>query len=265
MSGPRIIASREGRIGQLVISNPASRNGLTVEMVRSLAEHLNHFDEEPEVRAIVLRGEGEHFCSGADLKAATQTNQLPTLELARSRVREDFQRVAEALHRASKPTLAVIRGACVGIGFDFALHCHLRLASSGARFGQVFTRIGLVPDGGSSYLLPRLVGLGRAMELMLLAETLDAAEAHRLGIVNRVVAEPELDAVAGEWATHLESGPPLAYALGIANLQAGAMGGTLREALDREADAQAACLTSADFLRGVQAFFTKQPPAFKGD
>ena len=142
--------------------------------------------------------------------------------------------------------------------------CSSDLAATNATFGQVFSRIGLVPDGGSSFVLPRLVGLGRALELFYLGEKFDGARAADIGLVNRAVAAEELDALAAEWSRRLASGPPIAYRLGKANLRAGAAGGDLAAALEREVDAQAVCLRSKDALIGVQAFFMKQDPKFEG-
>ena len=152
-----------------------------------------------------------------------------------------------------------------GFGFDRMLHADLRLGAEDAICGQVFTRIGLLPDGGSSHVLPRLVGLGRAMELMLLAERFSGRQAAAWGIFNRAVPAGELDALAADWAARLAAGPPIDYRLGRRHLRAGAAGGTLDEALEREAETQLRCLRSNDVLRGVRAFFTKQPPAFEGD
>ncbi len=256
-------SERQGAIARLVIDDPASRNGLTAESCRALAAALHEAVADPEVRAIVLTGAGGHFCSGANLRAAASLMGASADEL-HAHVRHGFHAIVEALQTSPKPTLAVIRGACVGFGFDMALSCDLRLSADDAKFGQVFTRLGLVPDGGSSYTLPRLVGLGRAMELMLLADTFDGRQAAEWQLVNRAVPDADLDAVAGDWASRLAAGPPLAFARAKRNLLAGAAGGTLAEALDREAAAQTECLQSEDLMRGVRAFFAKGKPEFVG-
>lgn len=247
----------------VVIDNPDARNGLTYQAAGEIARVIDRGGEDPAIRCIVLRGAGQHFCSGADLKASAGLMQSGADGL-RAGLVEGFHAAVKALFGCPKPTLAVIRGAAVGFGFDLSLAADLRLCAHESTFGQVFTKIALVPDGGSSFTLPRLVGLGKAMELMLLGDRFDGREAERAGLVNRAVPDAELDGLAAEWATRLADGPPLAFRLGKANLRAGAAGGTLDDALHREQEAQAACATSRDALIGVQAFFMKQRPEFEG-
>jgi len=254
-----------GRVARVIIDNPKSRNGLTADSCQALAEMIKAADADPEVRCIVLVGEGQHFCSGADLKKGFKQVAGAGPDVMRERIRDGFHSVVRALQATDTPTLAVIRGACVGFGFDLMLHCDLRICAHQSKFGQVFKRIGLVPDGGSSYMLSRIVGLGRAMELMLLAETFDGPRALELGLVNRAVPEPELDALAEDWANRLSEGPPMAYRHARRNLRLGAQPGTLEDALHREVEAQLECLQSRDMMRGVQAFFLKKTPKFEGN
>jgi len=264
MSDPTIRVERDGRVATLIIDNPTARNGLTNEVARVGGEALRELSGNTDVRVFVLRGAGEHFCSGADLRSGAEVIQADR-EGKRAYLREGMHVLIEAIHDAPQPVLAVIRGACVGFGFDLAMACDLRLSAADAKFGQVFTRIGLHPDGGSSFTLPRLVGLGRAMELMLLAETFDGTQAAEWGLVNRAVPEDELDTLAADWTERLASGPPIAYRHGKRNLLAGAAGGTLREALEREAETQIECLESQDAARGVGAFFQRTKPEFEGN
>lgn len=259
----REIATTDPRVGFVVIDNPSARNGLTSAMARELAEHVRALEEEPSVRVIVLTGAGEHFCSGADLRHGGDILRSGA-DGIRAHLREGFHVAIKAVAECSKPTLAVIRGACVGFGFDLALAADLRIAANDAMLGQVFSRLGLVPDGGSSFNLPQLVGLARAMELFLLADRMSGEEAAKAGLVNRAVAKTGLDALAADWAERLASGPPIAYRLGRQNLRAGAAGGTLADALEREQEAQVACLQSKDAWAGVQAFFLKKKPEFQG-
>ncbi len=253
----------EGPVARLVIDNPATRNGLTHEAADALRGHLEVAAGDPAVRTIVLTGAGGHFCSGADLGAAAQIFQLSD-EQAEALIRDRMHPVVAALAECPKPTVAVLRGACVGIGLSLALACDLRVAAEDASLGLVFTRIGLHPDGGSSYLLPRLVGTGKALELMLLGDRIDGTEAARIGLVNRAVPADELDAAAGAWIHRLAAGPPIAYRLLKANVRFAAEA-TLQQALDREAHTQIGCIRSGDALRGVTAFFAKEAPVFKGD
>ena len=251
--------------GQLhvIIDNPSARNALTHATAAELGKAVRHGADDPDVRCIVIRGAGDHFCSGADLRSIG-----PVLasgpEGFRRGLTEGYHAALHALFECPKPTLAVIRGAAVGFGFDLALAADLRICANESNFGQVFTKIGLVPDGGSSFTLPRLVGLGKAMEMMLLAERFDGHEAERLGLVNRAVPDADLEALASDWARRLAAGPPIAFRLGKANLRAGAGGGTMTDALQREAEAQIVCAFTKDAAMGAKAFFMKQPPVFEG-
>lgn len=256
------IPDHDPRQLHLVIDNPTARNGLTAESAAELGGLIAKASEDPSVRVIVLRGAGDHFCSGADLRSSGGFLKDGP-DSVRKRLKDGFHIASRALFACPKPTLAVIRGACVGFGFDFAISADLRLAAEDATFGQVFTKIGLVPDGGSSYSLPRLVGMGKAMELMMFGERFDGREAARLGLVNRAVPGAELDALATDWAARLAVGPPVAYRTAKANLHAAA-GGTFDDALVREQEGQVVCALSKDALIGVQAFFLKSKPKFEG-
>jgi enoyl-CoA hydratase/carnithine racemase len=261
MSDPQdVIVERNGGILTIRINRPASRNGLRPLNCEQIAGEVEQVQDDPEVRCIVLTGSGTSFCSGADLIAATQDIQ------GRSHgelIRVTFHRLIRALTGARQPVLASIRGAAVGFGFDLALACDLRIASRNSKFGAVFSRIGLVPDGGSSFTLSRLTGLGRAVELVMLAETFDGARAAEIGVVNKVVDDDRLEAETAAWAEKLAMGPPLAYALAKANIYKGAAC-TLDHALDNEREAQIQCLASADAMEGVGAFLQKRKPVFTG-
>ena len=253
----------QGAVARVIFDNPRARNGLTGRSAALVAELIRKADADPAVRVIIITGAGQHFCSGADLREGPK-ELAGGAEAIRRHVSEHFHGLVRAIAECETPNMAVIRGACVGFGFDLMLHCDLRLCATTSKFGQVFKRIGLVPDGGSSYMLPRVIGLGRAMELMLLAETFDGARALELGLVNRCIPDSELDALAEDWAQRLAQGPPIAYRLGRRNLRLSGQGG-LEQALEREVESQVTCLTSKDMLRGVQAFFGKKTPQFKGD
>ena len=252
-----------GNVAHVVVDNATARNALTLEMCGVIASSFSLANDDPEVRAVILEGQGEHFCSGADLRAFSSLMGASDEDL-RGYFSDGFHAIIRAIDRCTKPVVAVIRGACVGFGFDMALACDLRLASESAQFGQVFGRIGLVPDGGSSYHLPKLIGLARAKELMLLTESFDGVRAEAYGIVNRCMPEANLDSLVSEWATKLGEGAPIAMKLGLANLDAG-FHGSLEDALIREQEAQLVCLRSNDMMRGVQAFFQKKKPEFAGD
>ncbi|HEU4533454.1 MAG TPA: enoyl-CoA hydratase-related protein, partial [Polyangiaceae bacterium] len=158
---------------------------------------------------------------------------------------------------------AAVEGPAAGFGCDLALACDLRVVSPGASFQEIFTRIGLIPDGGGTFFLPRLIGLGRALELMMLGEALSAQRALELGVANRLAPPDGLLAEATALATRLADGPPLALAL-IKRAARDSLDGTLDDALARERKGQARCLTSEDAMEGVLAWMQRRPPAFKG-
>lgn len=245
----------------ITIDRPRSRNGLTPLTCVELAIAIEDAGTDDGVRAIVVTGAGTSFCSGADLMESMQ-------HLAGRRhdqvIRESFHRIIRAITGAPKPVIASIRGAAVGFGFDMALACDFRVVSRVSKLGAVFTRIGLVPDGGSSFTLARLVGLTRAMELVMLAETFDGEKAHELGLVTRLVDDEQLETTTQALARRLAAGPPLAFRLLKRNMLEG-LQSTLEEALERELEAQTRCLASRDAMEGIAAFLQKRPAEFKGE
>mgnify|MGYP003956722247 CR=1 FL=1 len=255
-----VLVEHQGALLTVSLNRPQSRNGLKPSTCEVMAEAIESAQDNSEVRCIVITGKGQSFCSGADLMAAMQDIQGREHDEV---IRTSFHRLIRAVTSAKQPVIASIRGAAVGFGFDLALACDLRIASNNSKFGAVFSRIGLVPDGGSSFTLSRLVGLGRAIELVMLAETFDGERAAHIGVVNKVVEDEQLEAATAEWAARLVAGPPMAYALGKANIYRGASG-TLDQALDNECEAQKKCLASADAMEGVGAFLQKRKPNFTG-
>jgi len=253
-----VLVSQSDSILTLTINRPHSRNGLTPGTCERLAEAIETIGDD--VRCIVITGAGQAFCSGADLvDAMKELGQRSHKEVLES----TFHRVIRAIAQCEIPVLASMRGAAVGFGFDLALACDLRIASRDSKMGAVFTRIGLVPDGGSSFTLSRLVGLARAMELVLLAETFDGVRASELGVVNKVVDDGDLESATLAWAERLAAGPPMAYRLAKRNIRAGSST-DLNSALANEVEAQIQCLASEDAMEGVAAFLQKRKPVFKG-
>ncbi len=255
-----VMVHEDSGVLRLSLNRPASRNGLLPETCEVMAERLETAAQRTDIRCIVLGSSDTSFCSGADLSGAALAVGTRSHD---DLIRDCFHRLIRAVLNAPQPVLASIRGPAVGFGFDLALACDLRIAAKNSKLGSVFARIGLVPDGGSSFTLSRLVGLARAKELVFLAETFDGERAADLGVVNKVVADVDLDASTSEWAQRLCAGPPIALRHAKRNFNVGA-GGTVDEALEREVAAQVDCLSSADLMEGVQAFFQKRPPQFKG-
>jgi enoyl-CoA hydratase/carnithine racemase len=260
MSSAVMLEEREGPVALLRLNRPASMNALDAELVSALDAGISRASADASVRAIVLTGEGGAFCSGADLKEAL--GQLASGIALETRL-EAFQASIRAITSAPQPVIAAVDGAAVGFGADLALACDLRVCSERAYLEEKFVGIGLMPDGGGTFHLPRLVGPGRALELLLLGEKIEAARALELGLTNRVVPVERLVPEALELAQRLAEGPPLALA-SIKSAVRAALSGTLEEALKREAEGQARLLRSEDLREGVMAWQERRKPRFRG-
>lgn len=249
------------RVRTITLDRPASRNGLTVATTAALSDAIDGAGAAG-ARAIVLRGAGGSFCSGLDLKEAGARGFADLARFERD-MRGSFHGLIRAIRAAPQPVIASVDGAAVGFGCDVALACDLRIASDRARFGEIFVSRGLVSDGGGSFHLPRLVGLGRALELLFTGDLIDAATAERIGLCNRVVSAADLDREVAALAARIAAGPPRALELIKRAVYAG-LEGDLPAALDREAVGQLECIASADFAEGLAAFLAKRPPRFTG-
>jgi 2-(1,2-epoxy-1,2-dihydrophenyl)acetyl-CoA isomerase len=251
---------RADGIVTVTFNRPAKKNAVNRQSWIELLEVLQQVSEDPADRALVLTGAEGNFCSGADLTGADAPGSTPTPGVS------SMRRIGDSvlrLHRLPKPTLAKVDGVCVGIGLSMALACDLVVASERARFSAIFSRRGLAVDGGSSWLLPRLIGLHKAKELSFFGEIIPASDALSIGLVNRVVPVDELDKAADEWAHRLASGPTLALSLTKSMIN-NAFGVSMDQALEDEARSQHITLTTSDTAAAMQAFVTKQEPVFKG-
>jgi 2-(1,2-epoxy-1,2-dihydrophenyl)acetyl-CoA isomerase len=255
-----LLVERRDAITTVTLNRPEARNALDLVMRRELTAALDEIEADPEARVVVLTGAGGHFCAGGDVK--TMQAKRHTAAEGRARV-ELLNRMVLRLVDFPRPTIAMVDGYAVGAGCNLALCCDLIVASERAKFGEVFAKIGLVPDGGGTWLLSRVVGLARAKELIFGAEIIDAAEAHRIGLINRVVATSELPAVTRGLAERIAAGPPTVHRL-AKQLVNRAATSDLASALDREAFAQALALTAEDHQEGLRAFFDKRQPRFTG-
>ncbi len=256
----KILVMLQDGVKRITFNVPQRRNALDWEMMERLREIIEETAADNS-KVVVLTGAGEAFCSGADVKGMASRGAEPF------DVTEHLRRVTTptilALREMPKPVIARIHGPAVGMGWNLALAADIRLASTAAQFGQVFSKIGLIPDGGGTYLLPRIIGYPAAFELMVSGETIGAERALSLGLVNGVVAAEELDREVERWVARLCSGPAVAIARIKKALHYGEVH-TLAEALDFEAVQQAACFASQDFREGVAAFVEKRQPVFRG-
>jgi len=244
----------------IVLDRPERRNALVPPMLAAMTAAIESAPGDG-MRAIALSGEGGAFCAGADLRwaAAQGPDFFNNLDEHLAR----YQRLVAALVASPLPTVAVLDGAAYGFGADLALACDLRIASDRAYFQEGFVRIGLIPDGGGTWMLPRLVGLSKALELALLGERLPAEEARRIGLVARVVGTEALQGAAADVLQSLVNGPPLALGH-IKRLMRAGLHRPFDEALAAEGVAQLECLRSADCMEGIAAFFGKRTATFEG-
>lgn len=255
-----LLLERSGAVTTLTLNRPEARNALDLVMRRELLAALDEVEADSQARVLILTGAGGHFCAGGDVKSMRARRQ--TAAEGRQRV-ESLNRMVLRLVDFPRPTIAQVDGFAVGAGCNLALCCDLIIAADRARFGEVFGKIGLVPDGGGTWLLSRVVGLARAKELIFTADVIDAADAQRIGLVNRVVPAPDLQAETRRIAERIAAGPPLAVRLAKQMVNRAATS-DLASALDAEAGAQAIAITSEDHQEGLTAFFEKRAPRFHG-
>jgi len=255
-----IVVETTGATRIITLSRPQTRNALTRPMLALASEAFRDASVDPSVRCVVLAGAGGHFCSGADLRAAFGDD--PEFLRRIDAYLDDFHALIKSIVHCARPIVAAMDGAAVGFGADLAFSCDLRIASRGAYAQEKFVEIGLMPDGGGTFWLPRLIGTARAMQAILLSERLDAAKLHELGIVAQLVDTDSARDAAVALARRLERGPPLAYAAIKRSVYASL--GDIEGALRREREEQLRLLQSADASEGIQAWLEKREPRFSG-
>ncbi len=250
-------------VGTILLNRPRAHNALTAQMKTALLAALRQAAASPEVRVVLITGAGPAFCAGQDLREHAELLTAAQTGAAMDTVREHYNPIVLAIRSMPKPVIAAVNGVAAGAGASLALACDLRIAARGASFLMAFARVGLAADTGASWTLQRLVGAGRAAELLLLAEPLAAARALELGLVSQVVDDADLPAAASALAARLAIGPTAAYA-GIKAELDYAAGHDLAAALEQEAEVQAALGRTADHLAATAAFAQKQRPTFQG-
>jgi 2-(1,2-epoxy-1,2-dihydrophenyl)acetyl-CoA isomerase len=259
-----VLVTRENGLAILTLNRPEAYNAMNLDLGQALLEALIDCDEDADVRAVMITGAGAAFCAGGDIRAMRASAD------ADGRAGPFLKRLTVYVHglvatmaRMPKPVIGAINGAAAGAGMSLALACDLLVAAEGARFTMAYTKIGIAPDGSSTFFLPRLVGAKRAYELIARNRPLSAAEAQALGIVNQIYADDSFAAHAKAYAAELAAGPT--QALGHAKrLLTMSPGSPLETQMEYERQAIAACGNSADFAEGTMAFLEKRAPAFTG-
>jgi 2-(1,2-epoxy-1,2-dihydrophenyl)acetyl-CoA isomerase len=264
MTNGSVLYHRHDGIATLTLNRPETLNAMNEAMMGEIERILIELEADAAARVVILTGAGRAFSSGGDQKRGGEVVPPSFFDGdPGGALIERLNRSILRMQRLQKPIIGSINGVAAGAGMNIALATDLRIAADTARFGEVFARVGLVPDGGGTYFLPRLVGTAKAMELVLLADIIDAQEALRIGLVNRVVPADQLEQETLKLAERLAQGPTVAYGLAKTGLYQG-LGMSLEDVLNMEARNQAMAVRTPDRAEGVAAFLEKRPPRFTG-
>jgi 2-(1,2-epoxy-1,2-dihydrophenyl)acetyl-CoA isomerase len=246
----------------ITMNRPERRNALNADLTRGLVDAARRAADDPEVRAVLLKGAGGTFCVGGDVKAMAEGKAQLAFEAKVTSLRERME-VSRILHQMQKPVVAQIEGAAAGAGLSIALACDLRIAAESAKITTAFAKVGLSGDFGGTYFLTQLLGSAKARELYLTSPLLTAKEAHALGIVTRVVPDAEVEAAAHELALSLAQGPTVTLGYIKRNIN-NAETGSLEACFDAEALHHSRCSETADHKEAAKAFVEKRQPVFQG-
>ena len=261
MTDEVILSSVANRVATLTLNRPDKLNALSGELLSKAIELLTRWSSDPEVGCVVLTGTGRAFCAGGDVSMmARDTSQ--TLEQKVDGLRQ-MQQLSALLYNMPKVTVAAVNGFAMGAGLGVCLSCDLRIASDQAKFGTAYAKVGYGGDFGTTWLLTHYAGAPKAKELFFLGDIVDASEAHRLGLVNRVVAHDALQSEIAAVASRIAHGPLTSYRYMKANVNLAATV-DFRTMLDREAETHTRCSETEDHREGVRAFMEKREPKFTG-
>ena len=261
-ASPFVLENRQGSVTMLVMNRPDRLNALNSELSTALNEALVRIGNDASVHVVVLTGAGRAFCAGGDLGAIGKGRERSDSTELAPILRSGMQAVLN-LRTMPQPVLAAINGPAAGAGMNLALAADIRLAVDGSVFGQNFAKVGLFPDYGGTYFLPQLVGPSVAAEMFYTGEMIDAATAHRLGIINHLFPADQFEASVAGFAKKIADGPQLAIRA-VKKAIFHAQKDALTQALEQEVEAQLKCFHSHDCLEGIRAFLEKRPPKFQG-
>ena len=259
-----LLVHQDGGVLSITMNRPEVLNAFNDTMLEELGETMDAAAEDDTVRCVVLTGAGRGFGSGQDLRAFVAMSAPTTGEPVKVSVHlQKYHRIVLAMRTMPKPVIAAVRGVAAGISCNIALACDLRVASEDARFIEAFARIGLVPDGGGCYYLPRLIGFGKALEIAMLADEISGPEAERIGLVNKCVPGEEFEATVQALAQRLANGPTRTYGL-IKELMNKSLESDLQSSLTLEGEFQNIARGTDDHREGVTAFLQKRRPHYTG-
>ncbi len=268
MSYEAIILEKKDNIATITLNRPDRLNAINSQMTQELASALDDVEADNEVRVLVITGAGHGFCAGADvggMAGGVERGSVSAVsaEDLRQGLIHSAGRVMPRIHKLQKPTIAMVNGPAVGAGFDLALVCDLRIGSENARFMNAFVRIGLFPGWGGTWLYPRVMGVGKALEYLYTGDFMEAEEAEKLGVLNRLVKADELEKETLALARKIAAGPPISIKLMKLQVYKG-LGTDFETALQIAAACETITLSSEDHREGVTAFREKRPAKFRG-
>lgn len=250
----------ENQVGKITLNRPDKFNSFVREMALTLQEKLDECAANPEVRAIYLTGTGKAFCAGQDLAEAIDDNGIELQKI----VSEHYNPVIKKIRSIEKPVVCGVNGVAAGAGANIALACDITIATESSAFIQAFSKIGLIPDSGGTYFLPRIIGMQKATALMMLGDKVSAKEAEAMGMIYKAVADDDFETTAQSTAEKLAKMPTKGLGL-IKRLLNETFENTLEQQLQREDDVQTEAGNTYDYNEGVNAFFEKRKPIFKGE
>ncbi|MFC1980644.1 enoyl-CoA hydratase/isomerase family protein [Chloroflexota bacterium] len=262
-----VILKKEEHIATIIMNRPHRMNALVPEMFQELKDALEDVSNDDTIRVVILTGAGKGFCTGSDIKEGTASGKgaqsEKSIDEVRQHIRHNPQKITLAIRNMEKPVIAMVNGPAVADGFDWALACDLRVGSENTRFMNAFVRMALFPNTGETWLLPRIIGLGKALEILLTGDWLEAEEAYRIGVLNRLVPAADLENETMSLARKLAQQPPVSLRLLKMQTYRG-LEMSLESALELAADGEAMTLKTEDYREALAAFREKREPDFKG-
>lgn len=263
MAYNKLLFAAEAGVATITLNRPDKSNAFDDEMTRELLDALKQVERDDSIRCAVLTGAGKNFCAGQDLNAFLERQGAPDATGVRDHLLNGYNKVVTKIRAIEKPFIAAVNGAAAGAGLGIACACDLRYVSENAKFRMAFVGIGLAPDSGTSFLLPRIVDFGRALDMAITNELVDAREAYAWGLANRVYAPDELMQATLATAQELANAPTRGIGLTKRALNH-ALTSDLESALDYEAHLQNIAVQTADHVEGVDAFLEKRAPKYRG-
>lgn len=259
----KLLFTADSGVATLTLNRPDKSNAFDDEMTREMLDALKQIERDETIRAVVLTGAGKNFCAGQDLAAFLERQNSPEGLSVREHLLNGYNKVVTKIRTLEKPFIAAVNGAAAGAGLGICCACDIRYASETAKFRMAFIGIGLAPDSGTSFMLPRLIGYGRALEMAITNELLDAREAYAAGLVNKLFAPDELLEATTAFAKQLANAPTRGIGLTKRAFNR-AMVTDLESALDYEAYVQNIAIETKDHQEGVKAFLEKRAPTYQG-